>query len=471
MGKRTSSLLSMTLSWACLGLLLVSWLHTPSALATDVVRYRVVGVRYDDTLNFRSGPGSSNRILGEIPPDGVGVWVTGKASYNGSTQWLPVRYAGISGWAAGRYLQRYTVDDDDLLTLSSCTLHSADGKLWHTTIRARGAEYQLKMELRIAAALVGEPLKRTWRIQDSSGSNAQRWETEGALRSTKGSRTLNKPLSLQPGSYKLVFSVGAQDELYDTCRRSFKVESSVSSSSRSSSSSSRSSSTSSSSSSSSPERYAETLLKRYADDVLECYHPSQGYDRISSVYSRKVGTRGEATGRIRMTGFLSSYWMDVELSYDPASEKVRVQVENENTLFPASSTCDLRSWVSVSRIDDAAKASSQEFARQVTVGVVTAGVATAYLMSSEEAESRVGSCVEQEVVRAGSAAAAGLALNDARAQATMASVLAQSYKGDIKVSSTARDVAISEFKRELGRHDQSLATAASSAEFLYCLFK
>jgi uncharacterized protein YraI len=61
--------------------------------------YRVVAVEHDDVLNIRAGPSAGHRIIGEIPPSGRGVRLTGPCR-----SWCPVNYNGATGWVNARYL-------------------------------------------------------------------------------------------------------------------------------------------------------------------------------------------------------------------------------------------------------------------------------------------------------------------------------------------------------------------------------
>ncbi len=63
--------------------------------------YRVSGVRSNDVLNIRAGPGSRYEIVGEIPPNGRGVGIE-RCKSNGN--WCVVRYRCYRGWASTRYL-------------------------------------------------------------------------------------------------------------------------------------------------------------------------------------------------------------------------------------------------------------------------------------------------------------------------------------------------------------------------------
>jgi uncharacterized protein YraI len=55
------------------------------------------------TLNFRSGPGTSNSVLGSIP-HGTSLTITG-AAQNG---WIPVSYNGKTGYVSAQYVNPFT---------------------------------------------------------------------------------------------------------------------------------------------------------------------------------------------------------------------------------------------------------------------------------------------------------------------------------------------------------------------------
>lgn len=82
--------------------------------------FRVVGVERGDVLNVRAGPNVSEDKVGELAPDADGIrnlGCTGGLSFaewekaseaeraaSEKTRWCRIAYAGIEGWAAGRYL-------------------------------------------------------------------------------------------------------------------------------------------------------------------------------------------------------------------------------------------------------------------------------------------------------------------------------------------------------------------------------
>ncbi|MEM7399548.1 MAG: SH3 domain-containing protein [Pseudomonadota bacterium] len=59
----------------------------------------VVGVASNDVLNVRSGPGASNRIVGQLPPGTCFVEVIDQRG-----GWYKVSKDGTRGWVNGRYL-------------------------------------------------------------------------------------------------------------------------------------------------------------------------------------------------------------------------------------------------------------------------------------------------------------------------------------------------------------------------------
>ena len=59
----------------------------------------VVGVASNDVLNVRSGPGASNRIVGQIAPGTCFVEVNAKRG-----RWVKISKDGMAGWVNSRYL-------------------------------------------------------------------------------------------------------------------------------------------------------------------------------------------------------------------------------------------------------------------------------------------------------------------------------------------------------------------------------
>ncbi|MGA7878545.1 MAG: SH3 domain-containing protein [Desulfoferrobacter sp.] len=82
--------------------------------------YAVTGVAANSVLNIRAKPSAKSRKVGEVPHDARGLQnlgCTGGPSFAewlkmseaernqaGRNRWCKVRYRGIVGWVAGRYL-------------------------------------------------------------------------------------------------------------------------------------------------------------------------------------------------------------------------------------------------------------------------------------------------------------------------------------------------------------------------------
>ncbi len=66
--------------------------------------YTVVNVASDDVLNVRANAGVAHRIVGAIPPHGLGVQVTGAGVQVDGSLWVPIEYKGITGWVNSNYL-------------------------------------------------------------------------------------------------------------------------------------------------------------------------------------------------------------------------------------------------------------------------------------------------------------------------------------------------------------------------------
>jgi hypothetical protein len=83
--------------------------------------YAVTGVADDGVLNIRAEPSAGSRKIGEIPHDARGIrnlgckgvpsfaeWLKmseAERKRAGRDRWCRVRYRGIAGWVAGRYLR------------------------------------------------------------------------------------------------------------------------------------------------------------------------------------------------------------------------------------------------------------------------------------------------------------------------------------------------------------------------------
>lgn len=78
--------------------------NTSSGTERLTKTYRVTGVSRRDVLYIRPAPGNLKVRLGAIPPDGVGIVVTGPGKRSGKSLWVPIRYEATSGWVNSRFL-------------------------------------------------------------------------------------------------------------------------------------------------------------------------------------------------------------------------------------------------------------------------------------------------------------------------------------------------------------------------------
>lgn len=83
---------------AILVLMFAVWAAVP-ALAT-VAQYEVRGVRSNDTLNVRSAPAHTARIVGRIPHNGREIEIIDR----GRGQWVKISYGRVRGFVNRRYL-------------------------------------------------------------------------------------------------------------------------------------------------------------------------------------------------------------------------------------------------------------------------------------------------------------------------------------------------------------------------------
>lgn len=73
----------------------------------------VIGVRHDDVLNLRAGPGANQSIRDEIPPTFDDLIAKGNTRELPSSFWIQVDYEGTSGWVHMGYVgyEGDTTDD------------------------------------------------------------------------------------------------------------------------------------------------------------------------------------------------------------------------------------------------------------------------------------------------------------------------------------------------------------------------
>ena len=64
----------------------------------------VIGVRHDDVLNLRAGPGTNQAILDEIPPTFDDLVARGNTWQLPSSLWVEVSYENTTGWVSLRFI-------------------------------------------------------------------------------------------------------------------------------------------------------------------------------------------------------------------------------------------------------------------------------------------------------------------------------------------------------------------------------
>jgi hypothetical protein len=79
---------------------------TPTTTPTPSIgTYRVVNIYKGDTLSLREGPGSTYRIIAQIPSNGRGIRFYNGRVANGPTIWRQISVGGYTGWANEIYLE------------------------------------------------------------------------------------------------------------------------------------------------------------------------------------------------------------------------------------------------------------------------------------------------------------------------------------------------------------------------------
>lgn len=64
----------------------------------------VIGVRHDDVLNLRAGPGTNQSILEEIPSTFTDLVARGNTRQLPSSLWVEVSYENTTGWVSLRFV-------------------------------------------------------------------------------------------------------------------------------------------------------------------------------------------------------------------------------------------------------------------------------------------------------------------------------------------------------------------------------
>lgn len=77
----------------------------------------VIGVRHDDVLNLRAGPGVASPIVARVPPLSAGLVAEGKTRSMPGSFWIEVEYEGAQGWVNMSYVGYEGFVDDQTSTV------------------------------------------------------------------------------------------------------------------------------------------------------------------------------------------------------------------------------------------------------------------------------------------------------------------------------------------------------------------
>lgn len=87
-----------------LALFVCSSLACPLVAQTPSNTYYVTGVSPGDTLNVRSSPTQTARVVTRLPNGTTGIEIEGDSVFNGADEWVPISVAGTEGWVRSSYL-------------------------------------------------------------------------------------------------------------------------------------------------------------------------------------------------------------------------------------------------------------------------------------------------------------------------------------------------------------------------------
>ena len=73
--------------------------------ATDKPLYQITAVKSWDTLNLRSSPGISSKVIAKIPANGNSITRVGTQVSVGETVWVKIIWEGKQGWVSKSYLK------------------------------------------------------------------------------------------------------------------------------------------------------------------------------------------------------------------------------------------------------------------------------------------------------------------------------------------------------------------------------
>jgi hypothetical protein len=150
--------------------------------------FAIVDVAADDVLNIRSGAGTSFPIIGNIPPYGMGIQMTGpKATTEDGAPWALVNYQGLSGWVNTEFVAQQlgvmapqpakrasqiimALKNGDLQTLSTF-VHPQKGVRFSPYAFIRTQDLVIQADQ--FTGLFSNPTIYTWGVFDGSGAPIQ----------------------------------------------------------------------------------------------------------------------------------------------------------------------------------------------------------------------------------------------------------------------------------------------------------
>jgi len=78
--------------------------------AAEKPLYQITGVKSWDTLNLRSAPGVSSKVVAKIPANGSAIIRSGADVSVGKTVWVKITWQGKQGWVSNYYLQKMAAE-------------------------------------------------------------------------------------------------------------------------------------------------------------------------------------------------------------------------------------------------------------------------------------------------------------------------------------------------------------------------
>lgn len=96
----------------------------------------VIGVRHNDVLNLRAGPGTNQRVLAGIPPTFTNLKALGNTRQLPASFWVQVDFNGTTGWVS----MRYTGYEGEVTDDTAAVIDKLDGRPTKATMTALADE-------------------------------------------------------------------------------------------------------------------------------------------------------------------------------------------------------------------------------------------------------------------------------------------------------------------------------------------